>query len=71
MNFFNRSYPNLKNYYAKDLFGYSMIFGTLYALSAGITHSAQYALAEILRAANMVSLISLKKLKSMAKKQKL
>lgn len=49
---FNRSYPNLKNYYAKDLFGYSMIFGTLYAISAGITHSAQYALADILRAAN-------------------
>ncbi len=49
---FNRSYPHLKNYYAKDLFGYSMIFGTLYALSAGITHSSQYALAEILRAAN-------------------
>lgn len=49
---FNRSYPYLKNYYAKDLFGYSMIFGTLYSISAGITHSAQYALAEILRAAN-------------------
>jgi hypothetical protein len=29
-----------------------MIFGTLYALSAGIPHSAQYALAAILKAVN-------------------
>jgi aspartate/methionine/tyrosine aminotransferase len=49
---YNRSYPNLKNYYAKDLFGYSMVFGTIYAMSAGISHSAQYALAAIFKAAN-------------------
>ena len=29
-----------------------MIFGTVYALSAGITHSAQYGLAAMLRAVN-------------------
>jgi hypothetical protein len=29
-----------------------MIFGTVYALSAGITHSSQYALAAILKAVN-------------------
>ena len=49
---FNRSYPNLKKYYAKDLFGYSMVYGTIYTLSAGISHSAQYALAAIFKAAN-------------------
>ncbi|MCU0343484.1 MAG: pyridoxal phosphate-dependent aminotransferase [Ignavibacterium sp.] len=49
---YNRSYPNLKNYYAKDLFGYSMVFGSIYTLSAGITHSSQYALAAIFKAAN-------------------
>ncbi|GIK22963.1 MAG: pyridoxal phosphate-dependent aminotransferase [Ignavibacteriales bacterium] len=49
---FNRSYPELKKYYARDLFGHSIIFGTIYALSAGITHSTQYALAAIFKAAN-------------------
>jgi aspartate/methionine/tyrosine aminotransferase len=49
---YNRSYPNLKKYYAKDLFGYSMVFGSIYTLSAGITHSSQYALAAIFKAAN-------------------
>ena len=49
---YNRSYPNLKNYYTKDLFGNSMIFGSIYSISAGISHSAQYALAAIFKAAN-------------------
>ncbi|MFZ1520038.1 MAG: pyridoxal phosphate-dependent aminotransferase [Ignavibacteriaceae bacterium] len=49
---YNRSYPELKKYYAKDLFGYSMVFGSIYTLSAGITHSSQYALAAIFKAAN-------------------
>lgn len=49
---YNRSYPYLKNYYSKDTFGHSMIYGSLYAICAGITHSAQYALASIFEAAN-------------------
>ena len=49
---YNRSYPELKKYYAKDLFGYSMVFGSIYTLSAGISHSSQYALAAIFKAAN-------------------
>lgn len=49
---FHRRYPDLKRYYASDLFGYSMIYGALYALSAGTSHSAQFALAAILKAAN-------------------
>ena len=49
---FNRRYPNLKKYYTKDLFGNSMIYGTIYSMSAGISHSAQYALAAIFKAAN-------------------
>lgn len=44
--------PYLKHYYSTDRFGYSMIFGTLYSLSAGVTHSAQYALAAMYKAAN-------------------
>ncbi|MFC2103348.1 aminotransferase class I/II-fold pyridoxal phosphate-dependent enzyme [Bacteroidota bacterium] len=49
---YNRKCPDLKDYFTTDLFGYSMLFGTVYSLSAGVTHSAQYALAAMYRAAN-------------------
>lgn len=49
---FNRSYPDLKRYFTSDIFGHALIYGTLYALSAGTCHSAQYALAAMLKAAN-------------------
>ena len=49
---FHRKYPDLKRYYTSDAFGHAMIYGALYALSAGTGHSAQYALAAILKAAN-------------------
>jgi len=49
---FNKKAPDLKRFFPSDTLGYSMIFGTLYALSAGIPHSAQYALAAILKAVN-------------------
>ncbi len=43
---------NLLNYYSSDIFGRAMIFGTVYALSSGTSHSAQYALAAMLKATN-------------------
>ncbi len=49
---FNREYPDLKRYYSTCKFGYSMIFGALYSLSSGVSHSAQYGLAAMLKAAN-------------------
>lgn len=49
---FNASFPNLKRFYSSDLFGHAMIFGTVYALSSGTSHSAQYALAAMLKAVN-------------------
>ncbi len=49
---FNRSYPDLLRYYSSDKFGHSMVYGALYALSAGVTHSVQYGLAAILKEAN-------------------
>ncbi len=49
---FDRQYGGLKNYYSSDRFGYAMIFGSIYALSAGITHSSQYALTAMLKAVN-------------------
>jgi len=49
---FKRSYPDLLRYYSSDKFGHSLIFGALYALSAGVSHSAQFGLAAMLRAVN-------------------
>jgi len=49
---FNRRYPDLKRYYKTDGFGYSMIYGALYALSSGVAHSVQYGLAAMLKAVN-------------------
>jgi aspartate/methionine/tyrosine aminotransferase len=49
---YNRRYPDLKRYYKTDEFGYSMIYGSIYALSSGTTHSAQYGLAAMLKAVN-------------------
>jgi len=49
---FHRSYPDLLRYYSTDKFGHSAIFGALYGLSAGVTHSVQYGLAALLKAVN-------------------
>lgn len=49
---FERSYPDLLRYYSSDKFGHSAIFGALYGLSAGVSHSVQYGLAAILKAVN-------------------
>jgi aspartate/methionine/tyrosine aminotransferase len=49
---FNRSYPDLLRYYSTDKFGHSAIFGALYGLSAGVTHSVQFGLAALLKAVN-------------------
>ncbi|MCK5692945.1 MAG: pyridoxal phosphate-dependent aminotransferase [Bacteroidales bacterium] len=49
---YNRKYPDLKRYYSSEKFGHAMIYGALYALSAGASHTAQYALAAIFKAVN-------------------
>jgi aspartate/methionine/tyrosine aminotransferase len=49
---FNKSNPDLKRFYTTDRLGYSLIYGTLYPLSSGTSHSAQYALAALLKAVN-------------------
>jgi len=49
---FNTRSEDLLRYYSSDQFGRAMVFGTVYALSSGTAHSAQYALAAILKAAN-------------------
>lgn len=49
---FNRKYPDLKRFFSSDEFGYAMIYGSVYSLSSGTSHSAQYGLAAMLKAAN-------------------
>lgn len=49
---FTRNYPDLQRYYRTQQFGHSMVYGALYALSAGVAHSVQYGLAAILKAVN-------------------
>ncbi|MFW6228873.1 MAG: hypothetical protein ACOC2V_05375, partial [Alkalispirochaeta sp.] len=48
----NRRYPDLTRYYASDRFGHALIYGAVYALTAGTSHSAQHAAAAMLKAAN-------------------
>jgi aspartate/methionine/tyrosine aminotransferase len=49
---FEREYPDLLRYYTSEKFGHSVIFGALYGLSSGVTHSAQYGLAALFKAVN-------------------
>jgi aspartate/methionine/tyrosine aminotransferase len=49
---FHSKMPDLLRFYTTDIFGRAMIYGTIYALSAGTSHSAQYALAAMLKAVN-------------------
>jgi aspartate/methionine/tyrosine aminotransferase len=49
---FNRRYPDLLRYYTTDLFGKALIYGALYTLTSGTSHSAQYAVTAMLKAVN-------------------
>lgn len=49
---FHQKFPNLLKHYSSDMFGKAMIYGTVYALSSGTSHSPQYALAAMMKAAN-------------------
>jgi len=49
---FTRRYPDLKRYYTSDQLGHTIIYGALYALSAGASHSAQLGMAAMLKAVN-------------------
>ena len=48
---YHREYPLLPQWYKMSRLGDAYVFAVLYAVSSGATHSAQYALAEMLRAA--------------------
>ena len=47
-----RKYPDLKRFYSSEVFRNAVVYGALHPLSSGTSHSAQYALAAIFKAAN-------------------
>ena len=47
-----RLFPDLKRFYTTDNFGHAIVYGALYAITAGAGHSAQYALSAMLKACN-------------------
>lgn len=49
---FKREYPDLVRYFPNPQLGHSLVYGALYALSSGVTHSAQFGVAAMLKAAN-------------------
>ncbi len=49
---FSRRYPDLRRYFTTDILGHSIIYGAIYALSAGAPHSSQMAVAAIMKAAS-------------------
>jgi len=49
---FHSQAQGLMKYYGTNSFGHAFIFGTMYALSSGTSHSSQYALAALLKAVN-------------------
>jgi aspartate/methionine/tyrosine aminotransferase len=49
---YHRKYPVLKPRFGADKFGYTFVLRIIYSLSSGVSHSAQYALAAMFKAAN-------------------
>lgn len=49
---FHSRFPDLLRFYRSDILGHALVFGASYAVSAGVTHSSQYALAAMLKAVN-------------------
>ncbi|MCQ2271766.1 MAG: pyridoxal phosphate-dependent aminotransferase [Bacteroidales bacterium] len=49
---YNSEFPDLVPYFGTPKLGRAIIYGTVYAISSGTSHSAQYALAAILKACN-------------------
>jgi len=49
---YHRNYPNIEKRFLVKGFGNAVIYRVLYALSSGVTHSVQFAMAAMLKAAN-------------------
>ncbi len=60
---FKRDYPDLLRFFNSSNFGHTMIFGAAYSVSAGVTHSTQYAFAAMIKAVNDGDLDFIKEVK--------
>jgi len=49
---YQRDFPDMVPYFGTPKFGRAIIYGTVYAISSGTSHSAQYGLSAILKACN-------------------
>lgn len=49
---YNSKFPDLVEYFSTDVFGDALIYGALYVLTSGTSHSSQYALAAMLKGVN-------------------
>jgi len=49
---YNKEFPDLVPFFGTPKLGRAVIYGTVYAISSGTSHSAQYGLAAILKACN-------------------
>jgi len=68
---FNRPYDTLNKIYGHPEFGHNLIYKVLYALSSGVTHSAQYGLAAMLKAVNDGSFDFIKEVKIYGERAKI
>ena len=65
---FNRKYPALEKRFMMNTFGNTVIYRALYALSSGVTHSVQFAMAAMLKAVNNGTFNFVDELKEYAEK---
>ncbi|MDR1667014.1 MAG: pyridoxal phosphate-dependent aminotransferase [Bacteroidales bacterium] len=65
---YQRHFPDLKRFYTSDSFGHAAVYGALYAISSGTAHSAQHALAHMLKAANDGSFVFLDEIQAYGEK---
>lgn len=49
---YHRRFPDLTRRFSSDEFGHFLVYGSLYGMTSGTSHSAQYALAAMLKAVN-------------------
>lgn len=49
---YHRKYPDLRRRFSSDEFGHYLVYGALYGVTSGTTHSTQFALAAMLKAVN-------------------
>jgi len=68
---YHKEFPDLVPYFGTPKLGRAIIYGTVYAISSGTSHSAQYAMAAILKACNEGTYNYLNDVKIYAEKAKI